>query len=287
MTKVWGFSEPSGPLQFSTQGARQSARAELKPGDRVILVGTLGEPTLESERGRILGMMEPTTEPVMSLDYELDVRDEDYNEEKQYKWPYGLHNKRAWIFDEPRPLLTDVSPRRFFMDAAQGIVPLTAEEEAAVYRHKFREIELLQPIKALARMEGQEAARKKGAPPPSTTRTGVMHMRAAPAYTYLMAIEGANQPAFKIGWAFDAASRMRQFNLASIPKLGGLRYRVALTELWSEARYAYRMEQALLSNFDANLHPSNREVVAGLNYQEIERAWVEYILRNRRSSQNR
>jgi hypothetical protein len=282
MTKVWGFSEPCGPLQFSTNGARETARGLLKAGDQVILVGTLGEQTLPDERGRVLGIMEPTQETVASLDFDLEREDQDFDEQGNYKWPFGLHNRRAWIFEEPRPLLTDISPRQFFMDSAQGIVPLLDDETSAVLSHPHREIELLTPIRALARIEGDEVARRRNAPPPATTRQGVMHMRRAPAYTYAMSIDGATPTAFKIGWAFDARVRERQFNQASMPKLGGLTYRTKLTELWPTATAAYEMEQSLLRVFDAKRHPSNREVVSEITYTELQSEWIGYLARKRR-----
>jgi hypothetical protein len=48
-----------------------------------------------------------------------------------------------------------------------------------------------------------------------------MHLRRAPAYTYLMAIEGTERTAFKIGWAFDYRIRQQQFNQAALPEIGG------------------------------------------------------------------
>lgn len=34
MTKVWGFEEPAGPLQFGKEGWRDRAREELKAGEQ-------------------------------------------------------------------------------------------------------------------------------------------------------------------------------------------------------------------------------------------------------------
>jgi hypothetical protein len=123
LTKVWGFGSPSGPLQFSTTGWRDQAREALRPGDLVVLVGTKEPPTAEDDRGRLLGIMEPTTEPVMSLDFPLETTPEHFAD-KEYKWPYGLLNKRAWRLPT-RPLLTEISSRRFNMNAALGIIALT------------------------------------------------------------------------------------------------------------------------------------------------------------------
>src|SRR5262249_41077399 len=152
----------------------------------------------------------------------------------------------AWRFIEG-PFLEEVSSRRFTMDSALGIVPLTEEESTRVLTLQRESVELLSSIRVLARLEGEDVARRRGAPIPTTMRSGVMHIRRAPAYTYVMEIEGAPN-AFKIGWALDFNARMRQFNLSSLPELGGLRYRVRMKELWNNARQAFHMEQHLLQS---------------------------------------
>lgn len=283
MTKVWSFSAPCGPLQFSTKGWRDSARATLKPGDLVVLVGTKGDQTDPDSQGRALGVMEPTIEPVSSLDFDLEKRDEDFDSEGNYRWPYGLLNRRAWKFLVP-PLFEEISSRQFGMDSASGIVPLTDEEARRVKKLPKLEVQLLAPIRAIARIEGEESARRRAAPPPTTKRTGVMHYRRAPAFTYVMKIEGASISSFKVGWAFDFRSRERNFNQSSLPKLGGLRYRTAFFHLWSTARAAFRMEQAILGDFDARRHPSNREVIYDIEEQAIQSAWIFYLnhLRNQK-----
>jgi hypothetical protein len=278
MTKVWGFGEPCGPLQFSLAGWRKRARETLRDGDLVVLVGTKGDETLAEEKGRLLGIMEPTTEPAMSLDFDVRKADWDFDEEGNYKWPYALLNKRAWILEE-RPLLSEIANRRFNMDAAQGIVGLTDEEIGRIEGLQTREIDLLPTIRGTARLEGHAVARKRAAPPPSTTRTGVMHMRRAPAFTYCMALEGADADAHKVGWAFDYHLRSRQFNQASMPQIGGILYQPRLNHLWATARQAFKMEQALFDKFSNRLHTSNREVIVGVPYREIEAAWVKVVSR--------
>jgi hypothetical protein len=278
MTKVWGFGVPSGPLLFGTNGWRERAREILRPGDLVVLVGTKTEQTAPGSQGRLLGMMEPTTEVAHSLDFELRPRAKDYDSEGNYRWPYALLNRRAWRFLEPRPLLEEISSRQFAMDSASGIVPLTPDEAERIDRLPKQEVPLLAPVRAVARIEGEDVARRRAAPPPTTQRAGVMHVRNAPAYTYAMKIEGATATPFKIGWAFDYKKRERDFNLASLPQLGGLRYRSAFSHLWDTARAAFKMEQAILRKFDAQRHPSNREVVFGISYEALHAAWIEYLM---------
>lgn len=281
MTKVWGFGEPVGPLQFSTEGWRARARSQLQRGDVVVLVGTKGGETQEGERGLLLGMMEPTTEPVMALDYLKAERDEDFNERGEYKWPFGLLNRAAWRFDEPRKRLSDVSTRGFAMDSAQGIVALTAEEGARALALPRTPAPLAVSVQAAARIHGDEIARRQGAPPPTTTRRGSMHMRRARAFTYalkLSAPQGGGRPpvhvGYKVGWAFDWEARMRAFNHASLPKLGGLTYSAGMKTLWGTAMDAYRMEQAVLKRFDKTRHAGNHEVIEGVGKDQLELAWA-------------
>lgn len=278
LTKVWGFSEPVGPLQFSMEGWRDRARREqIKPSDLVILVGTKGNKTDDEDRGIILGMMEPTTEPVMALDFDLPTRPEDYDAENNYKWPYGLLNLRAWSMIDRRPL-SEISDRRFNMDSAAGLVPLTPEEADKVMALRRKPAQLLQPtIRARSRIEGTAAARRMNSPPPSTARRGVMHMRRASAYTYAMEIIGPPSPAFKVGWAFDYKLRARQFNQSAMPELGGLKYKPVLYHLWDTAKLAYSMEQKLLQEFKSHRHSANREIIQGITYQQLQTAWLNFM----------
>jgi hypothetical protein len=281
MTKVWGFGEPVGPLQFSTEGWRNRARSELKPGDYVVLVGTKGSQTQDDEQNRILGLMEPTTEPVMALDYLKADRPEDHNENGDYKWPFGLLNRAAWRFDEPRARLADISDRGFAMDSAQGIVALTPEEGARVLALPRTATALAQSIGATARIEGDTTARRRAAPPPTTTRRGTMHMRRAPAFTYALSLRapgvGGRPPVqlgYKIGWAFDWEARMRTFNHVAMPALGGLTYAAGMKHLWPSAMAAYRMEQAVLKRFGEARHARNHEIVTGIEKDALEIVWA-------------
>jgi len=137
--------------------------------------------------------------------------------------------------------------------------------------------ELLQPsVRARARLEGTAAARRMTAPPPTTTRRGVMHMRHAPAFTYAMRVEGATPMSFKLGWAFDFKLRAEQFNQASMPELGGLRYKPVLNHFWDTARQVYCMEHRLLKHFSSHRHAANFEIVHGILFAELESAWVKF-----------
>ena len=104
-----------------------------------------------------------------------------------------------------------------------------------------------------------------------------MHVRAFPAYTYVMEIKGPQRLAYKIGWSFDFNQRARQFNQAALPALGGVRYTPKLSHLWDTARQAFRMEQALLNRFAQCRHRDNHEVLHGLTLDELAGFWIGYI----------
>lgn len=277
LTKVWGFEVPVGPLQFSAEGWRKRAQETLQPGDLVVLAGTKNDRTSELHQGRLLGMMEPTSEPVRALDFELRCRPEDYDENHQYRWQFGLKNVRAWRFTDMPPI-SEIADRDFGMGAVKGIVRLTTDETDKILKLSREDVPLLKPTaSAHARTVGADAARKRGAPPPSTTRNGVMHLRRAPAYTYVMEVVGSQTATFKIGWAFDYERRARQFNQYAMPELGGLRYKPVLSQLWDTARQAYRMEQRLLEHFRSLRHMANQEIVQGVGRTEMESAWTRLI----------
>ena len=144
----------------------------------------------------------------------------------------------------------------------------------------WREEELLQPTAhAQERMAKKHGTAKRKAPPPTTKRAGVMHMRRARAYTYAMRIRGADGLAFKIGWAFDFHQRADRFNHASMPDLGGLKYEPVWYHLWDTARLAYHMEQRLLAHFADHRHPVNNEIVIGVTENELGSAWQRNVLR--------
>ena len=279
LTKVWGWDVPVGPLQFSTTGWRERALNMLESGDRVILVGTKGDRTPDNMKGRILGAMEPMRDRVMSLDFPV-VRLEGDDKDGDYKWPYGLNNLRAWSFPD-RPLLSELTDRPFSMDSAQGIVSLQDEEVERIMELEWREEDLL---KRMAHAEARVNPTKRAiAPPPTTSRKGVMHMRRANAFTYALKVEGARTRAFKIGWAFDYKRRTDEFNHASMPELGGLRYVPVFFQFWDTARMAYSMEQRLLEEFTENRHPENQEIITGVGEQKLVEKWrvcLQYVREN-------
>jgi len=103
-------------------------------------------------------------------------------------------------------------------------------------------------------------------------------MRREPANTYVMRIEGASSPSFKIGWAFNSTRRQREFNLYALPTLGGLAYKPFLSQKWDTAKNAFLMEQAILKRFTSQRHSHNSEVICNVSDQQIQSVWAEVFL---------
>ncbi|MBS0521052.1 MAG: hypothetical protein JSR90_20285, partial [Proteobacteria bacterium] len=230
---------------------------------------------------RLLGLMQVAPEPVSSLDfYDLaDIRPVDRDANGNYRWPFGLRVLRAWKFDGDN-YLRDFADRRFGRQGVIGITELTSQETSRIMRLSHHEIGVRGALQNPARENGRRVGRS--GPPPSTTRTGVMHLRWAEAFTYAMMIEGASKLVFKIGWAFDINLRERQFNRASLPELGGLKYKVVLSQKWRTAKQAFRMEQRLLRQLSELRDAQNSEVVGPLTMHELQSIWGDYVLRARR-----
>lgn len=283
ITKVWGFDNPCGPLVFNSPGWRANAVEQLGPGDRVILVGTMGEETAPENHNRVMGMMEPSTEPVAATDFIVPDQSNRrfFREDGSYRWPFGLLNFRAWEF-EPGLFLADVAPREgnvFGSAAAAGIVPLTADEERRVLAHPHVEVPLLTSLRTDTRLFGEDKARRRNAPPPAEgARRGIMHMRKGMAQVYWFRLVTDNRiVGHKIGWAFDYRQRLRQFRGVSIAVLGGLQYQAHRFQSLETARLAFRVEQGILRTFDQHRHRSNREVLTGIQTSEIEGVWDRFM----------
>lgn len=95
LTKVWGYDPPTWPvLGFGKVGGVNKLQSEYMTGDWVVLVGTLSDPTLEQERGRLLGMIQITNtvvdvKPVLDS-LGTDLRPETFRENGEFRWPKGF-----------------------------------------------------------------------------------------------------------------------------------------------------------------------------------------------------
>jgi hypothetical protein len=138
------------------------------------------------------------------------------------------------------------------------------------------EVPLL-PLKRRAQQRLDGTSGRRSSPTPSFTRRSVTQVRREPAFTYAMELVGAVPAAFKIGWAFDYGRRARTFNQASMPELGGLRYKSILFEQWDTALGAFSMEQRVLRHFNSHRHSANHEILTGVRKDDLVAYWTSLL----------
>ncbi len=253
-TKVWGFIPKNWPLvTFGREGTRNKLRGLWQPGDTMLLIGTMGQNTPESDRGRILGFYEFTSIPVLTR----DVVSPDTLQEHGDKWPFALLAVKAWRLDQP-PIFKEVLPalnaRMPGMALASGFDRLTPEEEAAV--RSFGYTQEVVPMSQAA----EEAASKtellgwlksaQRGPVPAVGSNYEVTRDPQEAKTYLLKL--SSKPIMKIGWAIDPTARAIGLSEPLVPALTGDEWVVVLTQNWPDERLAYLMEQAFLDALDTH-----------------------------------
>ena len=119
-------------------------------GDLVVIVGTFGENTPEDERGKILGLMEPSTVVVSSLDYfDLSaVRASISTNTEITVGRLALSRSPRGVLPSREPLWVTSPSRQFQYLFAQGIVPLLPQEEEAILHLPRHRVPLLSPFRA-------------------------------------------------------------------------------------------------------------------------------------------
>jgi hypothetical protein len=250
ITRVWGFDPARWPvITFGLEGNRDKLLRESSPGDRIVFVGTLREPTPEPLRGRLLGMAEIGRIAVDTLDVVGDDArgPHDFDEAGRFRWPKAILMMRAWRFT-PQPKLLDVLAEQLPYHATPQAILLSQEDADAVLRLSIEEVAI--PNSAAlenARLldEALHASRPTTGPMPSswTGATGRDVNRIA--FTY--ALRFGNTDIWKIGHAIDVKERLKQVNWHIPTEVVPQRWNVKFQQQWKSEIDAYAMEQKVLA----------------------------------------
>lgn len=256
------ITSPAGPLRFRLKGHIQKALSRTAKGDIVALY-TTNEGDLHQ---RFFSLVQVGNEPFFS-------------ETDEYR--YHLPIERAWLIPGGLPV------KQVILRPLTGVPDMDQRNQLAGFvgsePESFSGLDLIEiPVDNLRTPDTKaevRATRKlkhkafRNAPPPQTTRKGVMRMRREQAATYCFRIEGASSPAFKIGWAFDVHRRQADFNRYSLHEIGGLKYVLFESEIWGTAKLAYRMEQQLLRELHQFRLTGNTEVVVNVAEADLRAVW--------------
>ena len=249
VTRVWGFDPKTWPvITFGLKGNRDNLLTNSSPGDQIAFVGTLREPTVITERGRLLGVAEIGRVPVNTMDFvDESVRGpQDFDDNGLFRWPKAILMIRAWRF-VPQPLLLDLVDEQLpYHATAQAI--LFSDEDASRIRALNLEEMHLPDSDALSRARTlDEALGRNGpttGPTPSSWSGSTGKDANQKAYTYAM--QFGDSDVWKIGYSTDVPKRAQVLNQHIPSEIISQYWRPIMTQQWPTEKAAYDMEQLLL-----------------------------------------
>lgn len=246
VTRVWDFDPLRWPvITFGLEGNRDNLIRDSAPGDRIVFVGTLKDPTPEKLRGRILGMAEIGRRAVETLDVlGSDARrPDDFDAQGNFKWPKAILMLKAWRFD-PQPILLDVLSEQLPYHATSQAVLLSPEDSEAILELNAIEVEL--PVtEALKKARLLDQALSQGRPttgPTPTSWNGSTGRNVnRNAYTY--AFRFGNSEVWKVGHAVDVVERLHEINKHVPTEILKLEWHAVMQQSWGSEVDAHAMEQ--------------------------------------------
>jgi hypothetical protein len=274
-SRFWGFSPDDHPaVTFGKDGHRDRLLRLSAPDDLVLFVGTTSCPTDPSEQGRLLGLAQFGRVPVEALAILDRVSLPDHSfKNGQYKWPKALAVTRAWRFDDPRPLLTDVLRAQLPMYATIGVIELDEVDRQAVLALSRTEVgvKTSQAAKDLAGLQRALSENRKTLGPAASSWSGeVSRDVSGAAQTY--ALQFAETNVWKIGWAKDAKARRIEINTHVPHEHLGQLWELRYVQNWTTGDEAFQMEQRVLARLDAVRSVGER---LQCGREEVLAAWIE------------
>lgn len=145
LTKVRGWDVPVGPLHFSTIGWRENALRKLNEGDWVVLAGTKKSPTPSDMRGRLLGIIETSLNPICSMDFDMSKQPDHCFKDGKYMWLFGLRICCAWSLTD-KPKLNEYIARPLYWDSVMSVTELCESESDQILKLDKTKVKLMKPI---------------------------------------------------------------------------------------------------------------------------------------------
>lgn len=249
ITRVWGFDPERWPvITFGLEGNRDELLQESSPGDRIVFVGTLREPTPEAMRGRLLGMAEIGRIAVDTLEViGDDVRGpHDYDEVGRFRWPKAVLMVNAWRF-VPQPMLLDILAEQLPYHATPQAVLLSDEDAQAVLELPSAEVAIAASAaleKARLLHRALHGSGPTTGPIPSSWSGATGRDVNRTAFTY--ALRFGTTEIWKIGHAVDIQERVKQVNWHIPSEIIPERWSLKFQQRWENETDAYGMEQRVL-----------------------------------------
>ena len=247
--RVFRFDPVARPIvAFGIEEYRAALIEVSQPGDVIVFVGTTGEPTLETDRGRLLGIAEFAPIPIdASSIVDLEAFDGfELGDDGTPKWPKALPILRAWAY-EPKLKLIDVLKEQLTFEATLRAVRLEDDDANTVLAMPKVEMHLSQtPLleRLRAMTYALQVSQPTTGPVPSDWSGIVTRDAAQEAWTYVMRFGQRN--VWKIGHTQDLESRLAQVNQHVPHEELGERWAIVMHQHWESSLLAYEMEQRVL-----------------------------------------
>lgn len=247
--RAWGFDPERWPfITFSSEDNRDRLLTESSLGDRVVIVGTLRQPTPEQMRGKLLGMAEIGRIPFDTADiYGEAVRAKRVNDEESYfLWPKALPMLRAWRFTAT-PRLVDLLEGNLSYHTTYQAIALSQTDAISVLQLSATLVKLatldssgnpMLPDQVIAPTSPTTG------PKPSSWISEVGRYAEREAFTYAFQFGSSN--IWKIGHTVNINDRIKQVNCHIPVELIAEKWNAKFWQRWYSEVDAYDMEQRVL-----------------------------------------
>ncbi len=287
LTKTWGFGFDTFPaLSFSEKGNRDGLLRTYKEGDWIAIAGTLSAPTAPEERGRLLGMVQVSRTIVDANEWAKTHYagfTELFDENGNYKWPYGLRITRVVRFDETPDLKEVVGDyltglvwaatardvgKHIGEEAKEAILSLPNTEQAVSLPEDLSR----EAIGAEAVFNARNTYTYTGPLPSFSRKAHCREDDGGFAYALRFFRDGKPTNAFKIGSTNDVERRFSEHMKGICTPLTKSHWEVFLYMGFQSERTAFDFEQALLSEFASMKIDDEREIVRVAS-DDLQIAW--------------
>jgi len=144
-TRFWGFDPEAEPFcGFTHMGTRDKLIRIGRDGDLILVLGTKTNKTTKDDQGRLLGLIEFQRNAFYSRDLLTDEsrrKQELFDADGIFKWPYAVPAIRAWRFLD-KPIINKVIGRQLTMAAITDIDTLSQEEAKLVLEENLFEVKI-------------------------------------------------------------------------------------------------------------------------------------------------
>jgi hypothetical protein len=236
-------------IAFGFEADRDALIEASAPGDMIVFVGTMDEPTAQDDRGRLLGIAEFARIPVNAADLiePRAFKSFELKPDGSLISAKALPMLRAWSLN-PKLKLLDVLQEELSVEATLKAVLLNQADSSVVLA--IPRIEVTIPRSPMidrlwVLSEASTIGRPTTGPTPTSWKGTISREANQQAWTY--ALRFGNRDVWKIGHTQDVSARLAQVNQHVPHEELTEQWILFLQQYWSSSQQAYSMEQRVFA----------------------------------------